>query len=358
MSNKLNKSLINININKDDSNLNDFLSIWDYFGKRPNKITIHTNYSTKLFTELMSSKFVEKNTFTEILADDEELIINDKVCNKISDGIYISYVVINRNLDNSEISDLVFYYKEEDDFTIIQKMVEELNNCLVEYCEKSLNNLNTLQINSGVLDLEPIELDEKSLENIELFYNQKTFKSVNKLIKKIKSSNKGLSVLWGEKGTGKTNVINYIASKLDRIVIYIPNNLIEQTVSSSEFSKLLKKYEKPIIIIDDCEFLFNDLFQRTNGISSNLTQIVDGFLSDILSTNIICIFNESDKNELDENLLDCNNFLDEVEFEYLTIDESNELSSYLEYNKKYKNKNKLIDIIKKRSTDVYKTFGF
>ena len=66
----MNKSLINININKDDSNLNDFLSIWDYFGKRPNKITIHTTYSTKLFTELMSSKFVEKNTFTEILADD------------------------------------------------------------------------------------------------------------------------------------------------------------------------------------------------------------------------------------------------------------------------------------------------
>ena len=135
MSNKLNKSLINININKDDSNLNDFLSIWDYFGKRPNKITIHTTYSTKLFTELMSSKFVEKNTFTEILADDEELIINDKVCNKISDGIYISYVVINRNLENSTISDLVFYYKEDDDFTVIQKMVEELNNCLVEYCE-------------------------------------------------------------------------------------------------------------------------------------------------------------------------------------------------------------------------------
>ena len=40
-------------------------------------------------------------------------------------------------------------------------------------------------------------------------YNQKTFKSVNKLIKKIKTSHKGLSVLWGEKGTGKTNVINY-----------------------------------------------------------------------------------------------------------------------------------------------------
>jgi hypothetical protein len=358
VSNKLSKSLINININKDDSNLNDFLSIWDYFGKRPNKITIHTTYSTKLFTELMSSKFVEKNTFTEILADDEELIINDKVCNKISDGIYISYVVINRNLENSTISDLVFYYKEDDDFTVIQKMVEELNNCLVEYCEKSLNNLNTLQINNGVLDLEPIELDDESLENIELFYNQKTFKSVNKLIKKIKTSHKGLSVLWGEKGTGKTNVINYIASKLDRIVIYIPNNLIEHTVSSSEFSKLLKKYQKPIIIIDDCEFLFNDLFQRTNGISSNLTQIVDGFLSDILSTNIICIFNESDKNELDENLLDCNNFLGEVEFDYLTSDESNELSSYLEYNKKYKNKNKLIDIIKKRSTDVHKTFGF
>ncbi len=358
MSTKSTKSLIKININKDDSNLNDYLTVWDYFGKRPNKITIHTTYSTKLFSELMNDRFIEKNTFTEILADEEELTINDKVCNKISEGIYLSYIIANRNLENSIITDIVFYYKEEDDFSEIQKMVEELNSCLVEYQAKSLNNLNTLQINSGVLEIEPLEFDSDKLDNIELFYNQKTFKSVNKLVKKIKSSNKGLSLLWGDKGTGKTNIINYIASKLDRIVIYIPNNLIEQTITNPEFNKLLRKYHKPIIIIDDCESMFNDLFQRTNSVSSNITQIVDGFLSDYFSTNIICIFNETNKSEIDENLFDCNNLIGDVEFDSLTQEESNELSSFLGFDKKYKNKNRLIDIIKKRSTEVHKTFGF
>jgi len=352
-------SLLNINVNKDDSNLNDFLSTWDSFGVRPNKITIHTNYSTKLFKDLMDEKFVEKNTFTEILPSDEEFIINDKIYAKINEGIFISYVVIDRNLDNSIISDIVFYYKSEKEFKEVQKIIEELNSCLVDFSEDEEDyKLNTLQINNGVLEIEPIETNSEKIENVELFYNQKTFKSINKFIKKLKSSDRGLSIFWGEKGTGKTSIIHYLSHKLDRIVIYIPINLIETTILDPNFRKFLKKYHQPIIVLDDCENVFNDIIQRTNSVTSNLIQMVDGLLADYLPVNIICLFNEKTYSEIDEVISESNNFLEDVEFTYLSSEESEELSSFLGLNKKYKNKNKVVDIIRKRSTDSYKTIGF
>jgi len=352
-------SRINLNINKDDSNLNDFLSCWDNFDSRPNKISIHTTYSTKLFADLMDEKFVEKNTFTEIIPTDEDFVINDKVFNKISDNIYVSFIIIDRNLDNSVVSDLVFYYKSEKEFKTVQKIVEELNSCLVDFCEDdSSNNLNTLQINNGTLEIEPLEIDHNKTEAVELFYNQKTIKSVNKLAKKLKNSNKGLSIFYGEKGTGKTSVLHYLSTKVDKIIIYIPINLIETTILDPSFRKFLRKYHQPIIVIDDCENIFNDILQRTNSISSNLVQMVDGLLSDYFPINLICIFNEKQVSEIDETLFECNNFIEEIEFNYLSPEESEELSNHLGFNKKYKNKNKLSDIIKKRTTDSYKTIGF
>ncbi len=352
-------SRINLNINKDDSNLNDFLSCWDIFDSRPNKISIHTTYSTKLFLDLMDEKFVDKNTFTEIIPTDDEFVINDKVFNKISDGIYISFIIIDRNLDNSIVSEIVFYYKSEKEFKEVQKIVEELNSCLVDFCEnESYNNLNTLQITNGTLEIEPLEINEDKIEAVELFYNQKTIKSVNKLVKKLKTNDKGLSIFYGEKGTGKTSILHYLSTKVDKILIYIPINLIETTITDPSFRKFLRKYQKPIIVIDDCENIFNDILQRTNSISSNLIQMVDGLLSEYFPVNVICIFNEKQSSDIDESLYESNNFIEDIEFNYLSPEESEELSNYLGFNKKYKNKNKLSDIIKKRTTDSHKTIGF
>jgi hypothetical protein len=162
----------------------------------------------------------------------------------------------------------------------------------------------------------------------------------------MKNSNKGLSVLYGERGYGKTSVINYIASKLDRIVIFIPNNMIDHTINNPEFRKFLKRYDRPVIIIDDCEMILGEIFTKSNISSNNLLQMVDGFLSDNLQVSVVTIFNVEDEDEIDHTLLDCNNLLRVVEFDELSINESNELSEHLGHNRKYKNKSRVLDIIK------------
>ena len=350
---------LNLNINKDDSELNDFLFCWDQFTTRPNKIVIHNTYSTKDFNEVLSKHIEERNSFTEFLPTEDDFIINDKMFVKIEDRkIYCSYIVIDRTHENSIINEITFFYADETNYEKIQQIIDELNDCLVDFCEDETNKLNIISIGLNGLEIEPIEASDIDIDNFEMFYSKKTHKDIDKLVKDIKKSNKGLSILHGERGMGKTSVINYIASKLDRIVIFIPNNMIEHTISSPEFRKFLKRYSKPVIIIDDCEMLLNDVFSKSNMLVNNLMQMVDGFLSDSIEANIITIFNVEEEEEIDRSLLDCNNLIRVVEFLELSPQESSDLSDHIGLNKKYKNKMRVLDIIRNNKPRENHEMGF
>jgi hypothetical protein len=349
------KSSLNLNITKDDYNLNDFIYCWDKFGSRPNRVIIHNTYSSKLFNKVMSGYILDKNVFTEIIPDSEEVIINDKMLAKLDDRCYLSYVVADRNMDNSFIDSITFYY--EGTYSGIQEIVEELNECILDYCEDDSNKLNTIGISANGLEIEPINMKEDN-DNMDLFYSATTFKRVDKAIKGIKKADKGLTILHGERGTGKTSIINYIASKLDRIVIFIPSNMIEHTINNPEFRKFIKKYEKPILVLDDCEIFFSDLYSRSTPFTNNILQMVDGFLSDTMNVNIVAILNIEDEDEIDPSLLECNNLIEVVEFEPLSEEEANELAKHLSSSKKYKSGAKVIDIIKKRNNLESLEIGF
>lgn len=85
--------------------------------------------------------------------------------------------------------------------------------------------------------------------------------------------------------------------------------------------------------------------------------MVEGLLSDSIQVNIITIFNVDDESEIDHALLDSNALIDVIEFEFLSEEESNDLSKHLNHSKKYKNKTKLVDIIRKTNSKEYKKIG-
>jgi len=228
----------------------------------------------------------------------------------------------------------------------------------LEFFDEEVNNLNTINFSSSSgLDLESVD-PSVDLETFEMYYSASTIKKLNKLIKKVKKNDKGISIIYGERGTGKTSAISQIANKLDRIVIFIPNNMIEHTINNPDFRKFLKRYSKPIIVIDDCEMIFNDYLTKSNMVVNNLLQLSDGFLSETIDVTFIAIFNVEDENEIDRNLIECNNLIDIIDFEFLNSDEANELSIHLGEKAKYKNKTKLVDIIKKNTLQNNKKIGF
>lgn len=354
---KKNTSL-KLNISKEDTNPNDFLYCWEKFGDRPNKITIYSSFAKDGFNTIISEYNEYKNSSIELIPAEDFDIINDKSIVKINDNIFLSYHILDRESENSFIHEVIFLYKSEKDLEKINEITEKLGKYNIELEEGDDSyKLNTVFISANGIEVEPIEklnLDE----SVELFYSEETFKSINKLTKTLKKTNKGLTILYGERGTGKTSIINYICDKLNRMVIYIPNNMLELTLNSPEFRTFLRKYPKPIVVLDDCEMIFNELFSKSNIYVNNILQMVDGLLSDSIELNIVTIFNVDDENEIDHLLLECNSLIDVIEFEFLDQEESNDLSKHLSSKKKYKNKNKLVDIIKNDNTNKnYKKIG-
>jgi|688.fasta_scaffold69867_4 hypothetical protein len=347
---------ITLNVTEDDNGTNDFLVSWEKFGTRPNRVLIQNTYSTKLFNTVMSDLILEKNVYTEILPDSEELIINDRVFAKLDDSCYISYVVVDRNMDNSFIDGVLFLYAPG--FDGIQSYVDLLNECLLDFEEDSDNKLNTVTLSANGLEIEPINFHNVDLEGIDLYYPKSTFTELEKAVRSIKKADKGLTILYGDRGTGKTTIINHIASKLDRIVIFIPNNMIEHTINNPEFRRFLKRYEKPIIVIDDCELVLNEIYNKSNITTTNLMQMVEGFLASTLDVNVITIFNTDSEDKIDHNLLECNNLIDVIEFGCLSKEEATDLSKQLGHSKKYKSPTRLVDVINKRKSDSMVGIGF
>ena len=354
------KSLINLNINKDDSDINDYIYIWDYFKKRPNKITIHKSYTLDLEKEIieLSSENVK---FSEVIPSESEDIVNDRILSKLEIDdkvIFISYVVIDRKFQSPEISGLTIFYKDEDDVSVIDELVEDFEKYSIQEIEEVEYNLYTTSVSSSSTLIAESISPITDLDNIDLYYSSKTFKNIKKSIKSLKKNTKGLFIFYGERGTGKTSVINYLANSLNRSVIFVPNNMVEHTINNCDFRKFLHKYHNPIVILDDCEMIFNDYFNRTNLASYNLLQLTEGIFLDSTNATFITIFNVDDVSEIDQNLCECNNLIDLVEFDYLSEEESNELGSHLSNKSKYKTKTKLNDIIKKRKDTDNKKIGF
>jgi hypothetical protein len=349
---------LKLNISKEDTDINDFLYCWEKFGDRPNKITIYSSFTKDGFNSIISDYNEYKNSNIQLIPAEDFDIVNDKSIIKINDSIYLSYQILDRESENSFIHEVIFFYKSEEDLIKINEITEKLGKYNIELEEgEDCYKLNTVFVSQNGLEVESVDTFNLD-ESIELFYNVDTFKSINKLTKTLIKSNKGLTVLYGERGTGKTNIINYICEKLDRMVIYIPNNMLELTINSPEFRTFLKKYPKPIVVLDDCEMIFNELFSKSNIYVNNILQMVDGLLSNSIELNIITIFNVDDYDEIDHVLLECNSLIDVIEFELLSQQESNDLSKHLGSKKKYKNKNKLVDIIKNDNTNKnYKKIG-
>ena len=349
------KNNLKININKDDSGLNDFLYLWDIFKTRPNKVLIHGTFDFKE-TESFFDQYEKVNKFTEIICLEIDDIINDKVLLKSTESIYISYIAVDKLTESAVISDITIYYSSSEDADEVNEIIKSVSEYQVIDDSEDGHNLNVVSLSNNSIELEEIKYDDIDIDNIEEYYSKQTFKDLSKWLKKSKKQQSGLSILYGKRGTGKSSAIKYLATKLDSNLIFVPNNLVDLTINSSDFSKFLRKHENPILILDDCEMIFNEFFTKSNIIVNNLMQLVDGLLSNKLS--IITIFNVEDKSEIDHNLIECNNLIDIIEFTDLSNSEANQLSELLGYKQKHKNDIRLLDLIKNNKSDNKKRLGF
>lgn len=346
-------NFLKLNINKDDFS-DDYLIIFDKFEKRPNKIIIHDTFAGDLFEDIVNAES-EPNRLTEMIPVEDGYITNEKKLIEIKENIWCSFVIIDKESKSYIINDVCFYYKDEIDLEFINQIIDKLCNCIIDYEKESVNKFNTISITPNSLEIEPVYIDVDSLE-IEGRYNDDIIKTVEKLQKKIKKTSKGLSIFSGDRGLGKTTMAKYLCSKVDRMTIFIPNTMVDLTINNPEFKNFIKKFEKVLLVIDDCEFLTNNQFSKISPFSNNLIQLLDGFLSDSLNLHILLIFNEYEE-DIDENILDCNCLIDNVKFDELEADMATDLSKILGHNKKYKTPVRVVEVANNIKSDKIEKIG-
>lgn len=197
------------------------------------------------------------------------------------------------------------------------------------------NRGNHLHINNFEITHNPIDLN--------LNYNT-DFGAIHKIIvDKLSSNNsKGIVLLHGESGTGKTTYIKHLISLVSKTIVFIPINIVDN-LSSPNMMDLLLKHKNSVLVIEDAEKIITKRDGIRNSVVSSLLNLTDGLLSEILNIQVICTFNTQISN-IDDALLRKGRLIAKYNFRKLETTQANKLSNKLGIHKKYNTPTKLVDV--------------
>jgi energy-coupling factor transporter ATP-binding protein EcfA2 len=324
------------------------------YSKIPSTVFNRTNYTDAVtgviellgFKPLCELHRINKNSISNFLkfnSNKETLFYNDEK---------ELLIKTKRSLDNKQTTITVYYSLENG------SIHEQIDFKLFKKHHKKLKKSNISLIKSqggGYLDLEeyPLPIPKISLE---LNYGKK-FKDVHETIvnRLNKKDDRGIILLHGEPGTGKTTYIKYLTSLIkDKTVIFVPPMMAESLTDPS-IIPFLMDYKNSILIIEDAEKV---LGSRENGTgtsqsTSNLLNLTDGILGDCLNIQIIATFNTK-RDNIDDAFMRKGRLIAEHKFGKLTVDESNILLKHLDKEVTVEEEMALSDIYN-IDMDVHKT---
>lgn len=354
------KNKINLNIDKEDASSNDYLYCWSEFGERPNRLSLYDNYDPESFIGILSEfSYTSCSVTTDVIPTGDDYLVNERSLYKLNDDVFVSFSQFDKLTDSKVISNVCFFYTANVG-DLLEKLLQKFEGAVVDYLdESSSERFNTIFLGQNSVEIESIVLLPTDYDNIDLYYNEGVLKSAKKIIKSIKKENKGLSVIFGQRGTGKTNLINYIVSNVDKIVIFIPSTMIDHTINNPDFIGLIKRYQNSIIVIDDCDTLFTDIYRKSTLFVNNLLQLIDGYQSDIFNLNVILSLNIEESDLYDKTILNCNHLLGTINVDSLSVAKIKDLCEHLGYKQKSNSPMRLSDVINKNwSSDVETNVGF
>jgi hypothetical protein len=177
------------------------------------------------------------------------------------------------------------------------------------------------------LQLKQMEVKRTKLD-LSLFYED-DFKEVDKVICKRLGNNKdkGIVLLHGLPGTGKTTYLRYLIGKIKKRVLFVSPN-VAGDITSPDFIQLLLNNPNSVLIIEDAENVIMDRKISGNASVSNLLNISDGLLADFLNVQLICTFNNS-LTLVDSALLRKGRLIAKYEFGKLGVTKAQKLSDHL-----------------------------
>lgn len=294
-------------------------------GKNRYKMDVHKCFLNKDFTLIWTYNKPAKEGMDTIM--------------QVFEGDYTLVIIKYKGTPKSSAGGLNYFDHEEEevspDYALITvyhnntDLLSSINKKISKYVQDSkvkskISLVTTTRAGLGTVEqnIKPTNID------ISLNYGEGFVKIHEKIVSRLnEDKGKGLVLLHGVPGTGKTNYIRHLCGQLNKEIIFIPPFMAD-SIASPDFITFLLEHTNSILVIEDAEKVVLD--RDGDGSSrqgvSNLLNITDGLLSDCLSIQIIATFNTS-RDRIDKALLRKGRLIAEWKFDALSVEATNKLLS-------------------------------
>ena len=176
------------------------------------------------------------------------------------------------------------------------------------------------------LELKAMEIKRTKLD-LDLFYEDE-FRLTDEIIRKRlnQKNDKGIVLLHGLPGTGKTTYLRYLIGKIKKRVLFL-SPTVAGNLMNPDFIELLIDNPNTVLIIEDAENIIMERKHNSGSSVSNLLNISDGLLADFLNVQLICTFNSS-LTMVDSALMRKGRLIAKYEFDKLSVSKAQRLSKH------------------------------